>query len=168
MDWSPDGSRVAFDLARPGSDQSDVGVVNADGTRLVDLTSTLNTFERLPSWSADGTRIAFDSDGTPVNGQTDDIFSMKADGSDVRDLTPGMSQEDFATWSPDGTKIAFQQTIDQIYVMNADGSNVHDITSGDRGNCRAHGHPTARSSSTGRTCSTRRSGTTGRTPTSSR
>lgn len=136
MDWSPDGSRLAFDVARPGaSGQSDIGVVNADGSGLVDLTSTLNTFERLPSWSADGARIAFDSDGTPVNGQTDDIFSMKADGSDVRDLTPGMSQEDFATWSPDGTKIAFQQTVDQIYVMNADGSNVHDVTVGDRGEC---------------------------------
>jgi len=60
-----------------------------------------------------------------------DIFSARADGSDLRQLTntPGYDAE--ATISPDGKKIVFTSMRDgdpDIYVMDADGRNVKRLT----------------------------------------
>ena len=56
---------------------------------------------------------------------------MSADGSDVRKLTDGASQNFGACFSPDGARIAFISTRDgnrEIYVMNADGSGAANVT----------------------------------------
>ncbi|MDW8168134.1 MAG: hypothetical protein RML74_06555 [Acidobacteriota bacterium] len=60
-----------------------------------------------------------------------DIFSARADGSDLKQLTntPGYDAE--ATISPDGKKIVFTSMRDgdpDIYVMDADGRNVKRLT----------------------------------------
>ena len=63
------------------------------------------------SWSADGERIAFFSGVRVPNGEratTADIYTMAADGTDVRRLTSGPAIDAFPVFSPDGTKIAFQ------------------------------------------------------------
>ncbi len=50
-----------------------------------------------------------------------DIYTVNADGSDLRRLTAGMDP----SWSPDGSQIAFSRwrTPWGIYTINADGSN---------------------------------------------
>jgi TolB protein len=63
-DWSPDGSRLAY------QDQSQIWVVNADGTGAVKLTTEPTTtypdepyfllFNHNPAWSPDGSMIVFD------------------------------------------------------------------------------------------------------------
>jgi TolB protein len=72
---------------------------------------------------AQASRIAFIRDG--------DVYTMKPDGSSVRQLTalaPDSSAA-FDTWSPDGRRIAFTlfppDAHPQIWVMNADGSKRH-------------------------------------------
>jgi Tol biopolymer transport system component len=57
-----------------------------------------------------------------------DIWTMSADGSDLRQLTddPGLDVE--PAWSPDGSKIVFATSRDDpenlsLYVMNADGTD---------------------------------------------
>lgn len=75
--------------------------------------------------SAPDTLIAFSS-----NHGTTNIYTMKPDGSDLRQLTT--SPYDYqAVWSPDGTRIAFTSRRDEneeIYVMNADGSDQVNLT----------------------------------------
>jgi Tol biopolymer transport system component len=65
--------------------------------------------------------------------ETNDIWSMRADGSRVRRLTSAPAQEFDPTWSPDGRRIAYRhQTEDdettEIYVMDADGSHQTNLT----------------------------------------
>ena len=74
-------------------------------------------------------RVAFWSDraGDP------DIFTMRVDGGDVRNLgTPGWGDKR-AAWSPDGTQLAYdswhsgEREFD-IWIMNADGSGKRQLT----------------------------------------
>jgi Tol biopolymer transport system component len=74
-------------------------------------------------------RIAFWSDraGDP------DVFTMSADGTDVRNLGTRDWGDKRASWSPDGTQIAydswhFAERDFDIWVMNADGSSKRQLT----------------------------------------
>src|SRR5688572_5154761 len=46
--WSPDGTRIAFDL------NSDVHVMNADGSGVINLTPGTFSADTSPTWSPDG------------------------------------------------------------------------------------------------------------------
>jgi Tol biopolymer transport system component len=127
-DWSPDGTKIAFQSERDGGDD-EIYVMNADGTGVVRLTNNPGV-DATPVWSPDGTKIAFRSTRA---GADREIFVMNADGTGVVQLTtggPGLDGE--PAWSPDGTKIAFASVragLDfEIYVMNADGTGVVRLT----------------------------------------
>jgi TolB protein len=74
-------------------------------------------------------QILFSSDRSTVF-PFSHVYRMRADGSEVVDLTPGADGEDGA-WSPDGTRIAFTSYRDgnaEIYVMGADGIGLARLT----------------------------------------
>jgi len=136
--WSPDGARIAFVSDRDQFDNSDIYVMNADGTGVVRLTNDPGD-DLEPSWSPDGTRIAF----TSKREGSADIFILTVDGAFIMNLTRAPSSADFEpAWSPDGSKIAFTTDrdgsrggIQDIFVMNADGTgppmNLTDNREGD-------------------------------------
>jgi Tol biopolymer transport system component len=97
--WSSDGRRIAFDSDRnapsppPGSEDerdSDIFVMNADGSGVVDLSKNAARNERYPDWSSDGRRIACATD--------DGIVLLAADGSGS-EIDVGV-QGDFPAWRP--------------------------------------------------------------------
>ena len=81
-------------------------------------------------------RIAFASDRTG----TFEVFTMNADGSDVRQLTPNgdvnpttnaPAQDREPAWSPDGQRLAFRSDRagnNDVWVMNADGTGATNLT----------------------------------------
>ena len=99
-------------------------------------------------WSPDASRIAFDSDRSDPdlsdNTFINDVFSMRADGSDVRKLTDSVGFSGDAAYAPNGRLIAFDANRGltsgdpgwpsaspdlSIYVMNAaNGSGVRRVT----------------------------------------
>ena len=96
LDVSPDGRTIAFDLL------GDIYVLPIEGGDATAVDSGMS-WSMQPRFSPDGTEIAFTSDA----GGGDNIWIMKADGSEARQLT----KEDFRLlnnpyWSPDGSYIA--------------------------------------------------------------
>jgi CubicO group peptidase (beta-lactamase class C family) len=93
--WSPDGTRIALELR---GDETHVGVLDLATGALADLGPGF-----VPDWSPDGSRLAFLRD---VDGAVD-IYVMRADGTDVVQLTDDAAFDTFPIWSPDGTTILF-------------------------------------------------------------
>jgi TolB protein len=101
-DWSPDGTKIAY-VASPKPflwlPPHNIHVMNADGTNPVMLTKEERwAYEWNPTWSPDSRRIAF-ARQTPDGFK--DIFSMNADGSDLRNLTQTHRiEEEYPAWNP--------------------------------------------------------------------
>ena len=110
--WSPDGTRVVYGNA------GDLFTAAADGSgTALQLTSGPES-DRVPAWSSTN-RIAFWSN----RGGTSQIWSMAADGTDVRQISAIDDVESQRpSWSPDGSKIAFATDdgqISDVYVSDA-------------------------------------------------
>lgn len=103
--WSPVEDRIAFTSYRDGD--YDIYTIEPDGTGLKRLTSTLGNDAHC-TWSPDGKWIAFSSQRQgfkdeaplhPFNAQPyGDIYVMRADGSDVRQLTDDQFEKATPGW----------------------------------------------------------------------
>jgi WD40 repeat protein len=56
------------------------------------------------AWSPDGQRLAF---AAMTGGSNLDIYTMKANGSELKRLTSNAARDEGVAWTPDGTRIAF-------------------------------------------------------------
>lgn len=130
VDWSPDGSRLAFQAYIPEKKRHAIYIMKADGSGRRLLSGTVEADDKWPRWSPDGTKIAFSSnrDGN------EEIYIMDADGTDQKRLTVNYEAADVRpSWSPDGKKIVYcseHQGNFQVYEMNIDGTGVTRLTSG--------------------------------------
>ena len=125
----PPRAGIAFASYRGGDAEadSDIYVMNPDGSNVTRLTNNLRAFD--PEWSPDGRQIVFDSKDSWSGNYN--IYVMNADGSGVTRLTYDAEDGGNPSWSPDGRRIAFDSERDgnnNIYVMNSDGSNVTRLT----------------------------------------
>ena len=132
--WSPDSTRLLYDVANAPPARVDVVDVRTGSWRTL-TPPARNDFD--PSWSPDGRFVALTTNEPPGENH---IAVVDATTSSRRTLSvmPGMN----AAWSPDGTRIAFAgvrkfpeyadrygapQRID-LYVAGSDGSDVRRLT----------------------------------------
>ncbi len=77
VDWSPDGSRIAFSTKRGSDEENQIYVLDMRGpgeaVRITDLATGAGT----PRWSPDGTRIAFESSVYPGAGSEEENAAEK-------------------------------------------------------------------------------------------
>ena len=105
--WSPRGDRIAFTSDRDGD--YDIYTIRPDGTDLRRLTASPGN-DAHNAWSPDGEWIAFTSARGgfrdeallhPYNPQSyGDLYVMRADGTDVRQLTDDQFEEGTPGWLP--------------------------------------------------------------------
>ena len=84
--------------------------------------------DRNPSVSPDGEWIAFDA----VKDKQEDLFIIKTDGTNLRQLTNDIYKDRAPRWSPDGAKLIFYSNRSGKYeswTINPDGSDLRQITS---------------------------------------
>lgn len=73
-------------------------------------------------------RLLYNGLTGPVDANTQEMFTMNADGTGQTRLTFNNAYDGEGVWSPDGTRIAFVHEVPgtspyQLYIMDADGSN---------------------------------------------
>lgn len=144
--FSPDGKRLVFQRqedAEAGCDQQ--YVMNVDGSGMRRVSNGLgrttcgyfydggrrilysSTFEHSPECPPPPDR----SQGYVWPLGRFEIYSAKADGSDLRRLTTNDAYDAEATVSADGRRVVFTSTRDgdiELYTMNVDGSDVRRVT----------------------------------------
>jgi Tol biopolymer transport system component len=132
--WSPDGNRIVFTGIK--NDQSDLFVIDSDGTGLYQLTDDVHS-ELQPQWSPDGATIAFATD----RGNDTDIDKLlfgklkialyEISTGYVRVLTDVNENCHNPVWSPDGKRIAFIAPIEgpqNIYSVDVESKELQRIT----------------------------------------
>jgi Tol biopolymer transport system component len=92
--WSPNGKKLLFRRFDTSLTYTNLYVVDADGSNVVQLTSGAGLIECCAAWSPDGKTIAFASDR---NG-TLDVFLMNADGSGERLILGGAAWDVPGDW----------------------------------------------------------------------
>jgi Tol biopolymer transport system component len=120
--WTPDGRSVVFSRALPGVTQGGarIFVTGERGGPAVQLTPAIvsggsSHSDSGPVVSPDGRTIVFHS-RRPSAGRLagarldEDIYAMNADGSHVRVLVPGPTNDTEPAFSPDGRRLLFTRT----------------------------------------------------------
>ena len=125
-DYCPKNGKIAFTGAREAN--SDIYVMNADGTELARLTDMPDSIQTSPSWSPDCKRIAFVSSytGHPQ------IYVMNADGTGMRRITWVGNYNTTPDWSPKGNLIAFtardERNVFDIFTIDVSTGEVLRLT----------------------------------------
>lgn len=134
--WSPDGKRIVYRVW--GANEGLRILTVADGSVQVLTTD----YDNLPFWSPDGSLIAFTR---KHEGNNFDIYTIRPDGSDLRQLTTTPANDAHAVWTDDSKFLlrnsgiyGFKdeaalydntfQPYGGIFIMKADGSDKRQLT----------------------------------------
>jgi Tol biopolymer transport system component len=94
-------------LVYPEGSEATLYTVAADGS---DRRALTTIHAEYPDWSPDGSTIAFDDGrnihGSPLIVPNGHIFTVRADGTGLTQITRGNGGEFSPSWSPDGTHLA--------------------------------------------------------------
>lgn len=135
--WSPDGNRIVYRVW--GGNNWGLRILNLEDHSVQVLT---NEYDNLPFWSPDGSLIAFTR---KHDGNNFDIYTIRPDGSDLRQLTTSPANDAHAVWTADSKYLMWNsgmygfkdeaalydntfQPYGAIFIMKADGTDKRQLT----------------------------------------
>lgn len=124
--FSPDGTRIAFEGQRSGTQE--VWVADRDGRNALQLTSFNGGQGGTAAWSPDGQSIAYDLRNDDGRG---DIYVIPARGGAPRRVTSHPADDLVPSWSPGGQAIYFCSTRtgkSQIWKLSPQGGEPVQVT----------------------------------------
>ena len=142
-DWSPDGSKIAFDYFDGQTVQ--IATIKPDATGFVQLTTQENAFHGEPAWSPHATSIAIESDAGNFPAGEGIYLIDSATGSVLSRVTanPYSSADTNPRWSPDGEWIVFTRFkvsmilprnfrapggVSALFLVHPDGTGLRQLT----------------------------------------
>ena len=105
LQFSPDGSRLAFVVTEPAKGERrahHIWIYEKQSGAIREFTFSAKS-EFLPRWSPDGKQLAFLSD----RDEQQQAYAMRGDGGEASPLTKGKRGVKNFAWSPNGKQIAF-------------------------------------------------------------
>jgi Tol biopolymer transport system component len=139
-DFSPDGKHIVYErtyaTASGGGSHNNLWIANADGTDAHQVTNPKYPLQdQNAAWSPDGKSIAFWRSSTAPGDNSSSIYTVRIDGSGLRQLTPGDLRLTEPIWSPDGSKIIAAPDSDpnsfsagSLYSVRPDGTGLTNLT----------------------------------------
>ena len=126
----PEGSARRILYESVIDDQSEVMLINEDGTGLTRLTDNPG-YDGMPSWTPGGD-VLFVSDRGAGPGQRGDVYLMRADGTRVRQIAPSEVNEGYVSWTSDSRALVYDSFRDgppEIYRGSIENGEVVQLTS---------------------------------------
>ncbi len=138
--WSPDGKQFVYRVwNKDNTEENGLRIMNFEDKSVQILTTEP---DNVPFWSPDGERILFTR---KHQGNNFDIFTIKPDGTELKQLTTFPANDAHAVWTADGKHILWScgdygfkeeaplsdntfQPYGVIFMMDADGSNKKPLT----------------------------------------
>ena len=128
--WSPDGRRLAFVgiLAQAVDNRSEIFVIDADGSNLVQLTDD-DLYDDAPTWAPDGSRLAFRQaaiDPLYASLVNSEVVVAASDGTAFTVLGPGENP----AWSPDSQQVAMAVAdagVSTVWTQGVDGGQRRQV-----------------------------------------
>jgi len=148
-DFSPDGSRLAFDQLTSEESSDQIYVAKADGSdaKRISYCQFPSCGHSEPAWSPDGSQLAISSWTGPIGEFGPARFGLAIVDVDSKEVTQVLDhksaegQDQFASWSPDGKRLAFYRVRSEsgqdqvegigqtaVFVVNIDGSGLRRLT----------------------------------------
>jgi TolB protein len=141
--WSPDGTQIVFERALlddSGNVSVGLWLMNADGTgphQITQLNLAVDSEDHRPAWSPDGTQLVFQRIDRTASSEVGVLFTVRVDGTNLRQVTPSAFDVNDPDWSPDGALIVFQSPAEanqggeeNIFTIGPDGTGLSQLTGG--------------------------------------
>jgi Tol biopolymer transport system component len=133
--FAPDGKHIVYRTTGQGVDG--LRIMNLDDRTITVLT---NEWDNFPVWSPRGDLIAF----VHRSGADFEVFTIRPDGTGLKQLTNTHGNDAHLAWSPDGERLLFcssrmgfkdevlltsaPQPYGEVFVMRYDGTQVEQLT----------------------------------------
>ena len=135
--FSPDGKKIVY--RSWGAEKDGLRILNLEDSSIKILTTE---YDNLPFWSPDGKLISFTR---KHEGNNFDIYTIKPDGTELRQITTSPANDAHAFWTLDSKHLMWSsgiygfkdevalydntfQPYGAIFIMNADGSDKRQLT----------------------------------------